>query len=130
DNELTRSNDSRVHPCGAFWIGTMAKGDDTATGTIYHAKDGRVTPLFPGIAVPNSICFSPGGDIAYFADSRARKLWRVGCDPKTGLPTGEPSVLLDQAGEDGAIDGSVCDAEGVIWNARWGSARLDAYGPD
>ena len=24
-NQLTRANDSRVHPCGAFWIGTMAR---------------------------------------------------------------------------------------------------------
>ncbi len=28
DNPLTRSNDSRVHPCGAFWIGTMAKDEE------------------------------------------------------------------------------------------------------
>ena len=25
DDRTTRSNDSRVHPCGAFWVGTMSK---------------------------------------------------------------------------------------------------------
>ncbi|MGN6537320.1 MAG: SMP-30/gluconolactonase/LRE family protein, partial [Mesorhizobium sp.] len=25
DNAVTRSNDARVHPCGAFWISTMGK---------------------------------------------------------------------------------------------------------
>src|SRR5690606_19859192 len=63
-------------------------------------------------------------------DSRARKLMRVACDRATGLPLAEPSVLVDDTGTEGTIDGSVCDAEGVIWNARWGSSRLDAYAPD
>jgi sugar lactone lactonase YvrE len=130
DDPRTRSNDARVHQSGAFWVGTMGRKGTDAKGAIYHVREGRVTRLFGDIAVPNSICFSPQGDIAYFADSRAKTLWRVPCDPATGLPRGEPAVLVDDAGNDGSIDGSVCDAEGVIWNARWGSARLDAYAPD
>ena len=130
DRPETRSNDARVHPSGAFWIGTMGRKGANVAGTIYHAREGVLTRLFPEIVVPNSICFSPSGDVAYFADSRAKKLWRVACDAATGLPSGEPAVLLDQTGSEGAPDGSVCDAEGVIWNARWGSARLDAYAPD
>lgn len=130
DRPATRSNDARVHESGAFWVGTMARQGADAAGAIYHVHEGRVTRLFSDIVVPNSICFSPDGRIAYFADSRAKKLWRVPCDPATGMPAGEPAVFLDDAGREGSIDGSVCDAEGVIWNARWGSARLDAYGPD
>jgi sugar lactone lactonase YvrE len=130
DDPRTRSNDARVHASGAFWVGTMGRKGTDATGAIYHVLEGRVTRLFGDIAVPNSICFSPQGDIAYFADSRAKTLWRVACDPATGMPRGEPTVLVDDAGNDGSIDGSVCDADGVIWNARWGSARLDAYAPD
>ena len=55
---------------------------------------------------------------------------RVACDPATGLPTGEPSVLLRPAQGKGGLDGSVVDADGVLWNARWGAASLDAYSPD
>ncbi len=50
--------------------------------------------------------------------------------PATGLPTGEPSLLVDSSGEAGGIDGSVCDADGLIWNARWGSGTVDVYRPD
>src|SRR5690606_25680655 len=32
DNTLTRTNDSRVHPSGAFWIGTMAKNEAAPLG--------------------------------------------------------------------------------------------------
>jgi sugar lactone lactonase YvrE len=130
DREETRSNDARVHQSGAFWIGTMSRKGDRPVGAIYHVLAGKVTVLFPGITIPNSICFSPAGDVAYYADTRMNVLFRVACDPATGLPTSEPTVLLDHRGKPGGLDGSVCDADGVIWNARWGSSRLDAYGPD
>ena len=55
---------------------------------------------------------------------------RVPVDPATGLPSGEPTVLVDSSDESGDIDGSVCDADGYIWNARWGSGFVDHYAPD
>jgi sugar lactone lactonase YvrE len=130
DNPVTRSNDARVHASGAFWIGTMGKQAEKGVGAIYHYAAGKVSRLFPEISIPNSICFSPAGDVGYFADTARNLLYRVGCDPKTGMPVGEPKILLDHRGMPGGIDGSVCDAEGTIWNARWGAARVDAYAPD
>lgn len=127
DNPVTRSNDSRVHPCGAFWIGTMGKRSEKAAGSIYWYFRGEVRRLYPEISIPNSICFSPDGTIAYFADTARNLLFRVECDPQTGLPTGEREVFLDHRGRPGGIDGSVVDADGLLWNARWGSAALDAY---
>ena len=35
DNPVTRSNDARVHPAGAFWIGTMGKKSQKGAGSIY-----------------------------------------------------------------------------------------------
>ncbi len=130
DNAVTRSNDARVHSSGAFWIGTMAKDEGAGKGAIYHYRAGELRQLYDRVSIPNSICFSPDGATAYFADSSARKLWRVPCDPHTGLPTSEPQVFVDGMDADGYIDGSVVDGDGVLWNARWGGARIDAYGPD
>jgi len=130
DRPETRSNDARVHQSGAFWIGTMAKDGKAPVGAIHHVLEGKVTTLLTGITIPNSICFSPRGDIAYYADTRRNLLFRVACDPATGLPSGEPSVLLDHQRKQGGLDGSICDADGIIWNARWGAGRLDAYAPD
>jgi len=130
DDPATRSNDARVHQSGAFWIGTMGKKAEARAGAIYHYRAGKVTRLFGEISIPNSICFSPAGDVAYFADTGRNMLNRVAVDPATGLPAGEPALFLDQRRQPGGIDGSVCDAEGVIWNARWGAGRLDAYAPD
>lgn len=131
DNPATRSNDSRVHPSGALWFGTMAKQEEgPAAGSIYWYFRGEVRQLYPDIAIPNSICFSADGGTAFFTDSRKNVLLRVACDPRTGLPSGEAKTFVDQSGQDGGIDGSVMDADGVLWNARWGRARVDAYAPD
>lgn len=130
DNPATRSNDARAHPCGAFWIGTMGKQHERGAGAIYWLFRGEIRLLFPHITIPNSICFSPEGSTAYFADTRKNLLWRVACDTATGMPEGEPSVLLDHRGKPGGLDGSVVDADGTIWNARWGSGTVDAYSPD
>ncbi|WP_235911550.1 SMP-30/gluconolactonase/LRE family protein [Mesorhizobium xinjiangense] len=129
DNPNTRSNDARVHPSGAFWIGTMAKDEGRDAGAIYWYRNGEIRQLYPGISIPNSICFSPDGAIAYYTDTPRAIVYRVACDPATGLPTGDPEPFIDRRGKDGWPDGSVCDAEGNIWNARWGAGALDKWSP-
>jgi sugar lactone lactonase YvrE len=130
DQPENRSNDGRTHPSGALWVGTMSKRAETHAGAIYHVARGKVTKIFNAISIPNSICFSPDGSIGYYTDTRLSRLMRVMVDPATGLPTGEPIVLVDSMEEQGGIDGSVVDADGYIWNARWGGGSVDRYSPD
>jgi sugar lactone lactonase YvrE len=126
-NAATRANDSRVHPSGAFWVGTMGRKAEKHAGAIYWYRAGETRLLYANVTIPNSICFSPAGDVAYWADSGRNILFRVDCDPATGLPTSEPAAFVDECGQPGGIDGSVCDLDGNIWNARWGCSRLDVY---
>jgi sugar lactone lactonase YvrE len=129
DNPATRSNDSRVHQSGTFWIGTMGRRAERGAGAIYALHRGEIVRLFPNISIPNAICFSPDGATGYFADSAENVLYRVALDPATGLPSGAPEVLLRQRGA-GDIDGAVVDADGLIWNACWGGGCVDVYSPD
>jgi sugar lactone lactonase YvrE len=108
----------------------MSKRAEMQAGAIYHVAGGKVTKIFDGISIPNSICFSPDGSIGYYTDTRISRLMRVMVDPHTGLPSGEPIVMVDSMEEQGGIDGSVCDADGYIWNARWGAGAIDRYNPD
>lgn len=130
DKPGNRSNDGRVHPSGSLWIGTMGRKAEDRAGSIYHVRQGKVTRLYDGVSIPNAICFSPDGATGYYVDTRINRLMRVALDAATGLPTGEPAVLIDQNGKPGGMDGAVCDAEGRIWNARWGQAAVDCYAPD
>ena len=128
DNRVTRSNDARVHPSGTFWIGTMGRKAEAEAGAIYALHRGELSQLFPGISIPNAICFSPDGAIGYFADTAKNELYRVTLDPATGLPRGAPEVLVRHHGV-GGLDGAVVDADGMIWNVRWGGGCVDVYNP-
>ncbi|MFN7027308.1 MAG: SMP-30/gluconolactonase/LRE family protein [Pseudorhizobium sp.] len=122
-----RSNDGRVHPSGSLWIGTMGKGAEQGAGAIYHVANGQSKKLFGDISIPNSICFSPDGATGYFVDTRINRLMRVPVDPATGVPVGPSEVFLDTSDRPGGMDGSVCDALGNIWNARWGAGAVECY---
>ncbi len=128
DNPATRSNDSRVHPSGTFWIGTMGRKAERELGAIYALHRGEIVRLFPNITIPNAICFSADGSIGYFTDSAENVLYRVELNPDTGLPRSTPTVLVRHRGG-GDLDGAVVDAEGRIWNARWGAGCVDVYSP-
>lgn len=128
DNPATRSNDARVHPSGAFWIGTMGKKHEKGAGSIYWYREGELRKLYGDISITNSICFSPDGRISYFADTGRNIIWRVDTDGETGLPTGEPAEFYRHR-EKGGVDGSVVDGDGNVWNACWGRSAIDVYSP-
>jgi len=130
DNAVTRSNDGRVHPCGAFWISTMGKKAERGAGSIYWFFKGELRRLFADISIPNSIAFTADGTVAYYADSKSGLIMRTACDPASGLPIGEAKVFADRGGGSGDHDGSVVDLDGTLWNARWGEATVNAYSPD
>jgi sugar lactone lactonase YvrE len=108
----------------------MSKTGEQGTGAIYHVAKGIVTQIFGGLSIPNSMCFSTDGKLGYYVDTKINRLMRVSLDPQTGLPNGEARVLVDQNGQPGGIDGSICDSEGTIWNARWGQGAVDRYDAD
>jgi sugar lactone lactonase YvrE len=103
EDPLMRSNDGRVHPCGAFWIGTMAKDGKGRPGAIFHLLDGQLTKMIDQVVTPNAICFAEDGTFAYYTDTPGQTIWKI--------PT----------------DGAVLDGEGNLWNAHWGSSVMDVY---
>ncbi len=129
DNQDTRSNDGRVDAFGGFWIGTMGKRAETGAGAIYRYHRGQIVKLYNDVSIPNSICFSPDGRIAYFADTKKRQILRQPLDAD-GWPIGAPEVFVDLTREQLHPDGSVVDREGALWNAQWGAGRVARYLPD
>ncbi|MCP4315639.1 MAG: SMP-30/gluconolactonase/LRE family protein [Hyphomicrobiales bacterium] len=128
DNEVTRSNDSRVHPCGAMWIGTMGKTAQPEVGSIYHFFRGEIRRIFSDITVTNCICFSADGSVGYFTDSTCDEVMRVDVDPETGLPAADAKTfIMKQPDHPGFADGAVMDADGLLWIARWQGSCVQAY---
>lgn len=129
DNQITRSNDARVHPSGAFWMGTMGRKAEEKAGAIYYYRKGNLQTLFNDITIPNGICFSPDAQTAYFTDTLTAKLMRVSVDPDTGLPSSDPEIFIDHTGKKGGLDGAIVDAAGNIWIALWDAAAVNCYAP-
>ncbi|MEM1232796.1 MAG: SMP-30/gluconolactonase/LRE family protein [Pseudomonadota bacterium] len=128
-NPLTRSNDGRADPWGGFWIGTMGINSEPNLGAIYRYYRGEVVKLYSDITISNSICFAPDRSAAYWVDTEAATLMRQPLEPEHGWPEGPATILVDGRHEDFGIDGSVCDADGNIWNAQWGASRVAVYAP-
>lgn len=129
DNPATRSNDGRADAFGGFWIGTMGKSAENEVGAIYRFHGGELRKLFSGLSIPNSICFSPDGQTAYFTDTRKRRIMQVRLDEE-GWPIGKAKAFVRLRKERLNPDGSVVDAQGCLWNAQWGANRVARYSPD
>ena len=113
---------------GGFWLGTMNRGGGAPrTGAVYQWKAGTLTTILEGVGIPNSICFSPDGTRAYFTDAGA-VIRTCPLDPATGLPSGPWTDFVTDIAPGGG-DGSVVDAEGYVWNARWGGSCVVRNSP-
>ncbi|MEO0498147.1 MAG: SMP-30/gluconolactonase/LRE family protein [Pseudomonadota bacterium] len=126
DNPVTRSNDGRADRQGGFWIGTMGKQAESGAGAIYRYYRGELRVLVPAVTIPNSICFSPDGLLAYWTDTDVNRIMQVPLDAE-GWPAGTPSVFADHSDDDFGCDGSIVDADGHLWNARWGVGQIVRY---
>ena len=126
-----RSNDGRVGPSGAFWIGTMGLRDpaQVAAGALYSVRQGEVTKLLADQHIPNAICFSPDGRTAYFTDTPTGRIRKASIDRTTGLPTG-PWQDFGEGDHPGQPDGAVVDSAGYVWNARWNGSCVIRFAPD
>jgi sugar lactone lactonase YvrE len=125
----TRSNDGRADRQGGFWFGTMGKKAEKGAGAIWRWYRGELRQLFPGITIPNSICFTLDGRAAHFSDTATGQVYKVALDVQ-GWPVGEAQLWLDLDRAGLNPDGAVIDAEGRFWNAQWGTGRVAAYAPD
>ncbi|MGB3244904.1 MAG: SMP-30/gluconolactonase/LRE family protein [Sulfitobacter sp.] len=128
DNAITRSNDGRADPWGGFWIGTMGKKAERGAGAIYRYFCGELRKLVPDVSISNAICFAPDRVCAYYTDTPTRRIMRQPLD-NDGWPSGPAQVFVDlrKAGQN--PDGAVTDAQGNLWVALWGAARVSCFDP-
>ena len=128
DASNVRFNDGRVDRQGRFWAGSMTEGGGEPKGKLYCLDGCQVRVHLTGIAISNSLCFSPDGAHLYFADSPSRTILRYDLEGTDGTLS-HPLVFARTP--DGAFpDGSNVDAEGHVWNAHWGGGRIVRYAPD
>jgi len=129
----TRLNDGRCDRQGRFVFGSFNQDEHPKLpiGGFYRLNHDLSLERLPlgGVAIANSICFSPDGATMYYADSAKGEIRCCDYDPASGAVSGE-RVFVAAGAAPGDPDGSTIDAEGCLWNARWGAAQVARFTPD
>ncbi|UXY14437.1 SMP-30/gluconolactonase/LRE family protein [Chitiniphilus purpureus] len=125
-----RINDGRCDRAGNFVFGTLNEGGPAPTGGFYRYTAAGVLQRLslPGVSIANSICFSPDGQTLYFCDSPRKQIMACRYDPASGA-TGNLRVFVDLTHAGADPDGAIVDADGGVWSAQWGGARVVRYTP-
>lgn len=127
DNRL---NDGRCDAKGRFWVGTMDNQLHRPQGAFYRVEpDGTVQRLFGDVIVSNTVAMSPDQGTLYFSDTRRFVTWQFPLDLHAGT-LGKRRVFVDHTGTGSRPDGACVDAQGFVWNAIFGGARVVRFSPD
>lgn len=127
----TRINDGRTDRAGNLVFGTMNEDPGRQkTGSFYQfsARHGLRRLALPSVVIPNSICFSPDGRTMYFCDSLDRRIMQCTYEAEAAFVSAIREFVSFDAHQ-GVPDGSIVDADGCLWNAEWGAARVRRYTP-
>jgi sugar lactone lactonase YvrE len=133
-----RFNDGRADPCGSLWLGSM-RNNVNADGSAGEAggtegllfridPDGTVREWKRDIGISNTLAWSPDRTRFYFADSLANRVWVYAYDERTGAIADER--VFFEGFPRGAPDGSSMDADGYLWNCRYGGKCIVRIAPD
>jgi sugar lactone lactonase YvrE len=132
-----RFNDARIDPRGSLWAGTMRnnvgpQGEDLHVdftgGVLYRIDpDGTASKWMENVGISNTVAWSPDRKRFYFGDSPANIIYSFAYDEQSGAITDGNAFLT--AYPLGSPDGSTVDAQGYLWNARYGGRCLIRVAP-
>lgn len=131
-----RPNEARCDAEGRLWLGSMqnnldATGEDLPitrrSGGLFRVEGERVTQLLSDMGIVNTLLWNEAADSVFSADSLDGVIYRYAIDADGSL--GERQVWAGEQSR-GTPDGSAMDAEGYVWNARWGGHCLMRFAPD
>jgi len=131
NNPGTRLNDGRTDRQGRFWAGTMVEDETTATakGALYCLDQQlTISAHIQKLSITNSLCWSPDSSILYHCDTPSQTIDQYAFDAGDG--TISDKQILAKTGKDCFPDGSIVDADGMLWNAQWGGHKIVRYAPD
>jgi sugar lactone lactonase YvrE len=132
-----RANEARCDAQGRLWVGSMQNNLDAEGGDLPITRrsgalarvdtDGVVTRLLEGQGIVNTLLWNAAGTELYCADTLDEVIY--GYPLRDDGSLGPRRVWAAQQPH-GSPDGSAMDAEGYVWNARWGGGCLLRFAPD
>ncbi len=133
-----RCNDARADPRGSLWIGSMwnnvkvdgSPGDlQNGHGALYRLDpDLKVTQWKQNLGIANTVAWNPQRTAFYFGDSMANVIHQYDYDSQSGDISNERAFFAGFPR--GSPDGSAMDAEGFLWNCRYGGGCVVRVAPN
>ncbi len=124
-----RFNDGKCDPAGRFLAGSMDNNEKEASGSLYSLdREGALKTLLSGLRISNGLAWSPDAHTFYHIDTPTRQVMAFDYDLERGgisrarLAVSVPPHL-------GWPDGMTTDAEGMLWVALWGGAKMTRWDP-
>ena len=130
-HEGMRFNDGKCDRRGRFWTGTMIEHlKAPPVGALYRVDpDLQVHAVMDGVAMTNGMGWSLDDAIMYFTDTALSTIFELDFDIETGAISNKRPFVTTTP-ETGWADGLTVDAEGYVWSAGFGRARINRYRPD
>jgi sugar lactone lactonase YvrE len=124
-----RLNDAKTDSAGRIWAGSMDDRETgEASGALYRLDpDLTWSRRDDGYVIANGPAFSPDGRTMYHTDTGKRTVFVFDLDGKGELSNKRVFLKLEDQGHP---DGMTTDAEGGLWIAHWGAARISRFLPD
>jgi sugar lactone lactonase YvrE len=125
--ELAPPNDACVHPSGCIFVATADRAEAEPNGGVFLvSRDRPMRRLAADYIVGNGPAFSPDGRTVYLADSPRGTIFAYDWNGE-GLALENRRVFASIPNSQGFPDGVAVDAEGGVWNARWGGGVVVRY---
>ena len=127
DRDAIIYNDCKVDHFGRLWVGSSHAKETDGRGALWCVlPKGQCFLGDVGFAVANGPAFSRDGKIMYFNDSVGKKTFVYDISPNDPYPRNR-RILISYTHEEGMPDGLTVDAEGCLWVAHWGGARITQF---
>lgn len=132
-----RFNDGRSDVNGNFWVGTMAnnvgpEGQNLeprkGLGRLLRLHGTELAAFDDGLGISNTVCWSPEGGTFYFGDTLENEIRAYDYDKDTATVSNPRPFFTGF--DRGLPDGSAMDAEGYLWNCRFGGGCVVRLAPD
>lgn len=124
-----RLNDAKADKAGRIWAGSMHVEADRPTGAFYRFDpDMSVHRMDEGYIVANGPALSPDQKWIYHTDTGKGTIYRFPLREDGSLGARSDFIRFEDGW--GLPDGMTVDAEGFLWVAHWGGARVSRFAPD
>jgi xylono-1,5-lactonase len=130
ERRANRLNDAKADRFGRVWFGSMDDDERNVSGALYRLdRDLSCRRMDDGYAIANGPTFSPDGRRLYHTDTGTKTVFAFDLSDEGALANKATFIRFDDASW-GAPDGMTVDAEGGVWVAHWGGARVSRFTPD